>query len=957
MKQLISIILLFICFANSSWQQEFYGVPLDFNKGLLSRECYDIQYDNNGYLIVGTQYGIMRYNGELFEPICLNLPLEHRFFYDLEKGSNGVLYGFNSKYDFYTIFNKKAYKIYVRNNPIQQHLDVQILKLKYTTSGLYIYTNNQTYFLNFKANTINVLPYSTMKYDITEIKFVDKKPVVLFYPQPSLTSKKNRNLVQKDITNTIKIQFEKGKETFFNLNQRTRVSRQDIIPVGNNYYVLTSANLFLYRKGVFKRLDIPNVLFIEHFYHRVWVLTRTGLFELDENGNILSHHFKGQQVGAILPTGKKGLIISFSNNSLLYVRNIDERKYTLPGVYSVKSNGQSVIMSDTKGNIFTLKNDALIPVLNIWDEENLPFNPIRNPPTIKYHSGLKEWIISGEQSFFKFPDSIVGKAFTRTPYHKGNRNNPPKEFYYDGQRFIALCFSSIEQYFPNHQFIDVNSRPRCALNINDTLLLYGTNNFLHFIQTKTNKKGRFNEKIQGKIINDIYYTGGKIYVVTRYYGIYVFKGQQLLQIIQPPCLSLNKINVYNGKIYTCGNMGVFELIDAKKGKWEKLFDDEIIDFAILKNKLYILQNDGLITKKINADFSNEDYLFRLNQVKINNHKSAASKLSAQYNSSIQFKIDIVKFDAKRTGLYYKLQGRDVFRKKTEGTVLNFDAMEAGNYTLTVFPVINDKIDLSKKLIFSFSIEYPYWQTNAFYVLVILFLIVSIYALKLLSTLRKKRKIAERRELENKVNEYKLLAVKAQVNPHFISNGFAAIQALILKNDTERAAQYLAKFSLFMRRILNYSENPFITIEDELALMDLYIELEQLRFKDNFSVKREVELSNEELKKWKIPSLMIQPILENAIWHGLRNSSQHPQLGIVFKKVGSKLRIEISDNGPGFQQNEKKVDHLSKGNKLITERIDTLNLQKGKTVATFTIMSNSLGSIAIFEYEQELTNPN
>lgn len=209
----------------------------------------------------------------------------------------------------------------------------------------------------------------------------------------------------------------------------------------------------------------------------------------------------------------------------------------------------------------------------------------------------------------------------------------------------------------------------------------------------------------------------------------------------------------------------------------------------------------------------------------------------------------------------------------------------------------------------------------------LLVIVGLIALIIILIIRNKRALIQQKEkleLVNKISELELKVVKAQMNPHFISNCIAAIQELIYINEIDKAAQYLAKFSFFLRQVLYYSDKNFISIEDELEIIKLNVELEQLRFKNKFSY--ELIVSNDvDVANTYIPSLITQPFIENAIWHGLLplNNERNAELNIRIYKKDNLPIIEIEDNGVGRKDRTVK-GHISKGTKLVEDKIESLN---------------------------------
>lgn len=210
-----------------------------------------------------------------------------------------------------------------------------------------------------------------------------------------------------------------------------------------------------------------------------------------------------------------------------------------------------------------------------------------------------------------------------------------------------------------------------------------------------------------------------------------------------------------------------------------------------------------------------------------------------------------------------------------------------------------------------------------YSLVIGGLIVIIIGL-LIRNRRALRKQAQELELVNRMSDLELKAIKAQMNPHFISNCLAAIQELNYHHEREKAGQYIAKFSYYLRQVLNFSDENYIPVAKEIELIRLFIELEELRFSNGFDFRLEIDDSID-VNSTLVPSLITQPFIENAIWHGLLplEGKRHPILHVRFLKRNGYPLIEIEDNGVGRDPNAT-LKSRSKGTRLIQDKIDTLN---------------------------------
>lgn len=193
-------------------------------------------------------------------------------------------------------------------------------------------------------------------------------------------------------------------------------------------------------------------------------------------------------------------------------------------------------------------------------------------------------------------------------------------------------------------------------------------------------------------------------------------------------------------------------------------------------------------------------------------------------------------------------------------------------------------------------------------------------------LREKNKLlkAEVRQLNM---EQKLL--QAQLNPHFIFNAIANLQGLIASGHTEDSVRYLKSFSGLLRSILEQNRKDFIEVEDEITSLDNYIHLQQMRYAGVFDYKITVD-EQLDVNETLIPPMMVQPFVENAIEHGFRNIAYKGMLSIAFKAEAGSLKIEVDDNGSGFNQpNNHKQTKQSLAQIILKERFDLLFTSKGQ----------------------------
>ncbi|MEO6330513.1 MAG: histidine kinase, partial [Ginsengibacter sp.] len=194
------------------------------------------------------------------------------------------------------------------------------------------------------------------------------------------------------------------------------------------------------------------------------------------------------------------------------------------------------------------------------------------------------------------------------------------------------------------------------------------------------------------------------------------------------------------------------------------------------------------------------------------------------------------------------------------------------------------------------------------------------------------------EFQQQATDLQMQALRAQMNPHFIFNCLNAINGFILINESEAAAGYLTKFSRLIRMVLKNSQKKFISLSEELETLNLYLYMESLRFKDNFTYLIKCDDTIDTLSIF-IPPLLLQPFAENAIWHGLAHKQEDRELLIELHVEENILHCTITDNGVG---REKAASLKSKS----AEKNKSLGLQITRN--RMKLLNNNLNGQPFFE---------
>ncbi len=340
-------------------------------------------------------------------------------------------------------------------------------------------------------------------------------------------------------------------------------------------------------------------------------------------------------------------------------------------------------------------------------------------------------------------------------------------------------------------------------------------------------------------------------------------------------------------------------------------------FCFDPNTVMLSKNNTVVINKVllndSVEIQNNNPLFRHNQ------------------NTIQFDFAMIDFvSPSAVEYFYRLEGFDnrwVSNGKQRS--IRYSGLQPGSY---VFKVKSKKTngEWNEQIAeWKFKIQPPFWKTWWFRLLAGLLIsyLVFYFIRDRINKIKQREKF--KRDYERKIAEVEMQALRAQMNPHFMFNSLNSINNFILKNDSDNASGYLTKFSRLMRLILDNSRSEWVLLENELKALELYIELEAVRFDNAFTHVLEVT-KDVQVETVMLPPLLIQPYVENAIWHGLLHRKEPGgKLDIRIWKNHDRLYVEIEDNGVGRSEaarlkSKTATRQKSHGMKITAERIDIVN---------------------------------
>jgi len=281
---------------------------------------------------------------------------------------------------------------------------------------------------------------------------------------------------------------------------------------------------------------------------------------------------------------------------------------------------------------------------------------------------------------------------------------------------------------------------------------------------------------------------------------------------------------------------------------------------------------------------------------------------------------------------YKFKLNDDDWKETNNNFLDLISLKPGSYKIALI-ASSQNTSWSKPVHISFVIQPLFTETIWFVFVIICFVVLILLGIVFWRMKLNAKKNQANLELNERINDLKHQALSAMMNPHFIFNSLNSVQYLINNHKNEEANNYIAMMANLIRKNLDTAGNGFILLSEEIKRLNMYLDLEKLRFQEKFSyeicIDKEIETEN-----ILIPNMIIQPFVENSLWHGIINCVDKGLLKISFGFENVEidlvtirsLIIKITDNGIGIKeaQKQKKEDHISKGIQIIEERLQLLS---------------------------------
>lgn len=685
----------------------------------------------------------------------------------------------------------------------------------------------------------------------------------------------------------------------------------------------------------------------------LWLSHKTGVIHQNEQGKV-KRYLPGIPTVQVLK-GNGNLWFATSNGIYMLPQE-KNRVFTLNPSKSLPANVIKSIAKDKQGYLWLGMIDGWFNRLN---QKTMKFDAFKITDSEDFVKGVKKIVIdtngkslyfSSEYGFGVINDLQRPGAMTYIS-EKNHSMFVVKDFSIGHKGVLAIALSSgvaivnnlhdqLEFSMP-HLKKGVDFFPHRSYSVfydKDNTLWFSNRRGLFFY--KNGRTGSVTSNVLDKRINDIkQMADGTMLFATDGYGLVMLKDKKVIHHIkQSDGLASNickKIFVYDDHIWLVTSKGINH-IHTESGVPEveafeytsQLLRNDVNDLYIDRDTAYFATNSGLVFFKHSPHhFTKVGPKAIISAITIDEEEvNVGSREVAieQPNSKISFNYSVINFENQEILFRYRLRSNDRWTE-TRNRRIDLSSLSPGKYKFEL-SAKNNTSDWSEPSTFRFYIKARFWQTNWFLLLLFAIGAFSFYRIAVIVTRRQKNKEQQRLLLKNQTLVLEQRALQAMMNPHFVFNVMNSIQHYINTKDTSSANKVLTGFAKLIRKNLEICTKSNVTIEEEIAYLSLYLSLEKNRFGDKLQYEILVapEIDREETT---IPSMLLQPYLENAIWHGIMPLEQGGKLTVSLELQGEEtLLIRIIDNGVGIDNSlkHKKFTHTSKGMNLTQERINLIN---------------------------------
>ncbi len=917
-------------------QIPFY-INYDTKNGLPSNEVYDVEIDESGLIWFTTDRGVCTFDGYIFRTYTTKTGLADNTNFEIFKDSKQRLWfnGYNGKLSYY---ENNQFHHYLHNDFLKAKNLSWVANVIESKKGDFFFTTSRTKDLSLFSFSLNSPPLkiheSTLLNDFETIKNQDGL-LVTFDNNGFYFTKSNYSNLAPFLASKIDSFFLHFTEkTVYKTNPNSKYAQQYSVDDGIIQSTFVSSE------------------------KDIWVCSTNGVYRFI-NGHLNSepiHYFKNFMITNMIEDYEGNYWMTTLNNGILFIPSFKIKILELPHQASKRNRVLSI--GNLENHIVFGTADSRLISYNLLEQEKKEFH-LKEILQIEYltknDNELQTWNLKIKENE---KNIILKKTKVSSHNHsKKLRNNSYLSF---GGAGFKVTGNEIEPksssllkkpFFEKIMSVEQECNNDIWMGTTHGLYKVENSNFekitkIHHSQTDT--FGRVNKLHIDKFENKWIATIGN--------GLFYHTPTQTFKLTKSDGLSSNLINYVitsnDSTVWVGTNNGLnvfrYNFVNdslsissiRKLSTVDGLPSNFINSIRYWKKYIWLATNNGI-------SYFEEDIIDKTTTKPVPIHINELSTSESKYSTMDSIVLQYYENDIfiNYTGISFKKTVDRLFYRYrlnlstatttwfyTNEKNIRYNNLKAGKYSFEV--AAQNKSGLwSSPAVITFEIK-PHFTKTLWFQLLCLLLIVGFTILLFLYQLKRiEKKELKKHQLQSfslRVREAELLALRNQMNPHFVFNSLNSIQNFIFQRDIRKANYYIAKFSSLIRKSLWYTRLDIIDLEEEIKFLKEYLELESMRFPDKFISEFIIE-DDLDVYELMVPSLLFQPILENIVKHAFKNLKTK---GIITFRVSKKnethFNIYIQDNGPGILLSPKLNDHLnhkSIGIEIIKNRIKLLNERK------------------------------
>lgn len=951
-------LFLVLFFSITALGQEPITVHFTEKEGLPDNEFYSVLEDDNGFIWLGADKGLFRYDGrdyKLFshpkqvglsafsitkddDNIIWYTNLANQLFYI--KDEKVVLFG-----DFNDIFSGNLYHIFTNKNKIVLTTTIHTLILdKLTKKVLYKKEKSPGTFYGYP--------------------FLEENSILFFGPNGNLTEiDSTYNFIFFENKSSVKFPKDVSKRGHvFKIDDKLIFNRFSNVNSSHLYKIVKKDNHYVYEELI--HFTAAPINGLKKNRNSVFIATTNGLYQYKFRLNKLV-------LNKILLTGKSTTDVLEDKNGNLWITTLNDGVYIIPNLGLTKHlNTKNYakfdkVFSGKENEIFLVGDKDSLKLFNIETNKvrGLPIKDADNIEYLFYDKLDKTYYLDnrGRVNVFDFKNKTTLKKIGTYKLLKDHFfiNKDSIMLATNGNIFIDQKKDIFKK--KERELFKVKVRGySCFYDKKRKKYFFGSVQGLFFLNKSFEKKEITFNGNSIYIKEFVSVNDNEIWALSFKNGIYKIIDNKVVQNITQKDGLLSNINSqivgdkHNNTIWIAGEKGIQRFSIATNTfdnltKINGIPSYNIKFLKIFKDRLYIVSSNEVFSLDTKTIFNRKNKTIPkpyFTNFYVNNNlvRDIKKDLKVNEGENVKIEYNVNGFLSKENTLYqYRLVDVNNINRKwdndfTDANEVLYNKISQGDYTFQ----LRAKRENELSEIISLPLRVKGFFYNQWWFYLISTLVISGFLLYYFSNKNKRLKEKQSLELEKQNKEIeniflKLENLRSQMNPHFVFNALNSIQDYILNNQKHLAGDYLGKFADLIRKYLDQSSQKEILLQEEIDTLLSYLELEKLRFEDNLNYEISVsEFINTETIK--IPTILIQPYIENALKHGLLHKNKPGHLKLAFDLSSNKknLIIIIVDDGVGRTkaseiQNLRKKKHKSFATKATKARLDLLNYNRDKKI--------------------------